>query len=78
MHQEKGFKFCLDTRNNRALPLDLAYPECLSVQSLVIYPIGCLKFGGVPPYDVVWHRFRSLIALVIKPIFLRGLPLRIL
>jgi len=26
----EGFKFCLDTRNNGALPLDPAYPECLS------------------------------------------------
>jgi hypothetical protein len=25
--QEKGFEFCLDTKNNRALPLDLACPS---------------------------------------------------
>jgi hypothetical protein len=38
MHQEKGFKFCLDTRDNEALPLDLAYLECLSVQWEVDLP----------------------------------------
>jgi hypothetical protein len=31
MLQYEGFKFCLDTRNNWALPLDLASPEHLSV-----------------------------------------------
>jgi len=29
--QQDGFKFCFDTRNNEALPLDLACPECLNV-----------------------------------------------
>jgi len=38
MRQEDRFKFCLDTKNNRALPLDLACPERLSVQSLVDLP----------------------------------------
>jgi hypothetical protein len=33
MRQEEGLKFCMDTRNNGALRLDPAYPECLSVQS---------------------------------------------
>ncbi len=33
-----GFKFCLDTRNNGALPLDPACPECLSVWSPVGLP----------------------------------------
>jgi hypothetical protein len=33
MSQEEGFKFCLDIRNNEALPLDLAYSERLSVRS---------------------------------------------
>jgi hypothetical protein len=33
MCQEKRFKFCLDTRNNEALPLDPACPEHLSVRS---------------------------------------------
>jgi len=31
MRQEEGLKFCLDTRNNEAHPLDLAYPERLIV-----------------------------------------------
>jgi len=31
MHQWEGFKFCLDTINNGAIPLDLACVECLSV-----------------------------------------------
>ncbi len=35
-HQEEGFKFCLDTKNNKALPLDPACPECLSVCSLAV------------------------------------------
>jgi hypothetical protein len=29
MLQQEGFKFCLDTRNNKALPLDLVCPEHL-------------------------------------------------
>jgi len=33
MYQEEGFKFCLDTRNNGALPLDWACPEHLSLWS---------------------------------------------
>jgi hypothetical protein len=33
MHQEKGFKIGWDTKNNRALLLNLACPERLSVQS---------------------------------------------
>jgi hypothetical protein len=31
--QEEGFKFCLDKKNNKAVPLDPACLECLSVQS---------------------------------------------
>ncbi len=31
MHQYGGFKFCLDTKNNGTLPLDLAYLERLNV-----------------------------------------------
>jgi hypothetical protein len=27
----EGLRFCLDTKNNGALPLDLAHLECLSV-----------------------------------------------
>ncbi len=30
MQQEKGFKFCLDIKNNGALPLDLACLEHVS------------------------------------------------
>jgi hypothetical protein len=36
MCEEEGFKFCLDTRNNRALPLDLACPD--SFKCLVTSP----------------------------------------
>jgi hypothetical protein len=32
MRQEEGFKFCLNTRDNGALPLDLACPKRLSVR----------------------------------------------
>jgi len=35
MHQEERFKFCLDTRNNGALPLDPPCHERLNVQSPV-------------------------------------------
>jgi hypothetical protein len=38
MCQEEGFKFCLDTKKNRALPLDPAYPESLYVRSLASPP----------------------------------------
>jgi hypothetical protein len=38
MHQEEGFKFCLDTKNNGALPLDPACPERLSVRSQADLP----------------------------------------
>jgi hypothetical protein len=34
----EGFKFCLDIRNNRALPLDPAWPERLSVGSMTVLP----------------------------------------
>jgi hypothetical protein len=30
MRQEEGFNICLDTKNKRALPLDLDFPKCLS------------------------------------------------
>jgi hypothetical protein len=40
---EKGFKFCLDTRNNGALPLDPACPESLNVRS----PAGLPYCSGV-------------------------------
>jgi hypothetical protein len=30
MHQYEGFKFCLDNKNNRAIPLDLACFEPLN------------------------------------------------
>jgi hypothetical protein len=33
MDQLEGFNFCLDTKNNKALPLDPAYPKHLNVQS---------------------------------------------
>jgi hypothetical protein len=39
MHQEEGFKFCLDTRNNKTLPLDPACPEHLVFNHQSIYPI---------------------------------------
>jgi hypothetical protein len=38
MLQKEGFKFHLDTKNKRALPLDLAYPKRLSVWLLVGLP----------------------------------------
>jgi len=47
MCQEEGFKFCLDAKNNGALPLDPAWPELLSVGHWPIYPIymcGCFIF----------------------------------
>jgi hypothetical protein len=31
MHKDEGFKFCLDTGNKEALPLDPACPERFSV-----------------------------------------------
>jgi hypothetical protein len=37
MHQEEGFKFCFDTRNNKAFPLDPAYHDGLNVQSMQVY-----------------------------------------
>jgi hypothetical protein len=45
MRQEEVFKFCLDTKNNGALPLDLACHERLSVHSLTVLP---------------YHRFMSM------------------
>jgi hypothetical protein len=38
MHEEEGLKFCLDTQNNSAFPLDLACYECLNVRSLIGLP----------------------------------------
>jgi hypothetical protein len=44
MHQYEGFNFCLNTKNNGVLPLDLAYLECLSVIVLTQFAInGQLK-----------------------------------
>jgi hypothetical protein len=34
MHQEEGFNIFLDTRNKKALPLDLDCPKRLSVLKL--------------------------------------------
>jgi len=41
MHQYKGFKFVLDTINNKTFLLDSAYPEHLSVQSPTNLPSSC-------------------------------------
>jgi hypothetical protein len=38
IHEEEAFKFCLDIRNSRALPLDLACPERLNVCSPAVLP----------------------------------------
>jgi hypothetical protein len=38
MHQEEAFKFCLDTKNNGALPLDPIYLKCLDVCSPIVLP----------------------------------------
>jgi hypothetical protein len=48
MRQEKGFKFCLDSKNNGALPLDLAKPEHLSAHPSV-YPRQSGKKRGLGP-----------------------------
>jgi hypothetical protein len=49
MCQEEVFKFCLDTRNNRTLPLDPACPEHLSLwspgQSTLQYFFHCLPLA---------------------------------
>jgi hypothetical protein len=44
MPQEEVFKFCLETRNNDALPLDPACRESLRVHSLTILPPLMTKF----------------------------------
>jgi hypothetical protein len=38
VRKEEAFKFCLDSRNKGALPLDPACPEGLSVRSPAILP----------------------------------------
>jgi hypothetical protein len=38
MCQEEAFKFCLDTRNNKALLLDISCLERLNVQSIASLP----------------------------------------
>jgi hypothetical protein len=43
MYQEKGFKFCLDIRNKGALPLDLACPKRLNVDSPTVLPYPLLE-----------------------------------
>jgi hypothetical protein len=48
MRQEKGFKFCLASKNNGALPLDLAKPEQLSAHPSV-YPRQSGKKRGSGP-----------------------------
>jgi hypothetical protein len=41
MCSKEGFKFCWDTKNNGALPLDPACPKLLNVQS----PTGLPNWG---------------------------------
>jgi hypothetical protein len=42
MCQEEGFKFCLNTRNNGALPLDPAYPSTM----IILLSCTHLQSGG--------------------------------
>jgi hypothetical protein len=48
MHQDKGFKFCLDTRNNKALPFDpVFYPmpsDYFSLNEPHLLAFGMLVF----------------------------------
>jgi hypothetical protein len=37
-----GIQVCLDTKNNKALPLDLTFPGHLNVHSLVVLPYTIL------------------------------------
>ncbi len=48
VRQEKGFKFCWDSKNNGALPLDLASSEHLSAHRSV-YPRQSGKKRGSGP-----------------------------
>jgi hypothetical protein len=65
MHQEERFKFCLHTRNNRALPFDPACPEHLSVLSLasLLYSL----FWELPsPNGFIVHKAQLLNILTLE------------
>jgi hypothetical protein len=55
MGQEEGFKFCLDIRNNKALPFHLACPERLTIQSST----------NLPYYYYLTHLHTNLVNLQI-------------
>jgi hypothetical protein len=60
MHQQEGFKFCLDAINNRALPLDLACPEHLSVWSPASLPYYFSILARIKSQNKHWSTFMSL------------------
>jgi hypothetical protein len=56
MHQEdEAFKFCLETRNHGALPLDLACLECSLTDhsTLIMLSVKMLKFSP-QKYQMIW------------------------
>ncbi len=58
MRQEEAFKFCLDIRNNRALPLDPACPQALPLD-----PAGPERLSVRSP--AVLPRFRTVCKMTI-------------
>jgi hypothetical protein len=63
--RQEGFKFCLDTRTNGALPSDPAYPECLSIQSLASLPYKHIYADFLKyPASLFWQ----ILAMVTKKI----------
>jgi hypothetical protein len=53
MHQKEGFKFFWNTKNNKALLLDLACPKCINVQSLAGLLYARMKLHSSNFVDVI-------------------------
>jgi hypothetical protein len=57
--RQEAFKFCLDTRNNGAVPWDPACPEHLSVRSLTVLPLWPYNKGPAR-----WRRTWAFVPLM--------------
>jgi len=57
---KKVFKFCWDTKNNEAFPLDLACPKRLNVRSLaVLIKVVIIQKNDLPKFGYKRTRYES-------------------
>jgi len=70
MCQEEGLKFCLDTRNNGALPLDPAYAKCLSVwviRRFTLWSVSLMFDSDIEQILSTLKYLRMLNKLIVAP-----------